>query len=66
MASLVTGLQGTSLGGPASVLATAKHYLGDGGTTGGDDQGNTVAQRSGAAGHHLPPFRPAIARGVGR
>jgi beta-glucosidase len=37
MSSLVTGLQGGALGGPASVLATAKHFVGDGGTTGGDD-----------------------------
>ena len=39
MSSAVTGLQGEELGGsPSSVLATAKHYVGDGGTTGGDDQ----------------------------
>jgi beta-glucosidase len=41
MTTIVTGLQGQALGGPASVLATAKHYLGDGGTTGGKDQGDT-------------------------
>ena len=46
---IITGLQGATLGGPASVLATAKHYVGDGGTTGGADQGNTAALRGRAA-----------------
>src|SRR5690242_6308132 len=41
MATIVTGLQGSSLSAPGSVLATAKHFVGDGGTTGGVDQGNT-------------------------
>jgi beta-glucosidase len=65
MSTLITGLQGTSLGGPASVLATAKHYLGDGGTTGGDDQGNTELSEAELRAIHLPPFKAAIARGVG-
>ncbi|HEX8870286.1 MAG TPA: glycoside hydrolase family 3 N-terminal domain-containing protein, partial [Lentzea sp.] len=41
MTTLITGLQGAKLSDSGSVLATAKHYLGDGGTTDGDDQGNT-------------------------
>ncbi|MEV4218674.1 glycoside hydrolase family 3 N-terminal domain-containing protein [Nonomuraea sp. NPDC049725] len=61
MATLVTGLQD----GPASVLATAKHYLGDGGTAGGDDQGDTRLSESELRAVHLPPFEAAIARGVG-
>jgi beta-glucosidase len=65
MATLVTGLQGSSLGGGASVLATAKHYLGDGGTTGGTDQGNTQLSEADLRAIHLPPFREAVARGVG-
>jgi beta-glucosidase len=38
--AMVRGLQG-KLGSPTSVLATAKHYLGDGGTWHGKDQGET-------------------------
>jgi beta-glucosidase len=65
MTTIVTGLQGATLGGPASVLATAKHYLGDGGTTGGADQGNTQVSEAELRSVHLPPFRAAVERGVG-
>ncbi|WP_144127134.1 glycoside hydrolase family 3 N-terminal domain-containing protein [Catellatospora sichuanensis] len=65
MATIVTGLQGTALGGPASVLATAKHYLGDGGTANGTDQGNTQLSEAELRAIHLPPFQAAIQRGVG-
>ncbi|GAA4562984.1 glycoside hydrolase family 3 N-terminal domain-containing protein [Micromonospora coerulea] len=65
MSTLVTGLQGATLGGPSSVLATAKHYLGDGGTTGGDDQGDTQLTEAELRAVHLPPFQAAVQRGVG-
>ena len=65
MATLITGLQGATLGGPASVLATAKHYVGDGGTTGGDDQGNAQLTEAQLRAIHLPPFQAAVQRGVG-
>jgi beta-glucosidase len=65
MATIVTGLQGSSLAGAGSVLATAKHYIGDGGTTGGVDQGNTQISEAELRSIHLPPFRAAIERGVG-
>ncbi|WP_432137005.1 glycoside hydrolase family 3 N-terminal domain-containing protein [Streptomyces sp. bgisy154] len=66
MTTFVTGLQGETLGaGPASVLATAKHYLGDGGTTGGVDQGNTELSEARLRAIHLPPFQEAVRRGVG-
>ena len=42
--AMVRGLQG-GLTGEADVLATAKHYLGDGGTFNGVDQGQTRATR---------------------
>ena len=54
-AAMVEGLQGkagtpgVSRRGP--VVATAKHFLGDGGTTGGKDQGDTQVERGGAARH---------------
>ena len=65
LTTYVTGLQGSSLNGPASVLATAKHYLGDGGTTGGVDQGNTQLSEADLRAIHLPPFRAAVQRGAG-
>ncbi|GAA1786961.1 glycoside hydrolase family 3 N-terminal domain-containing protein [Luedemannella flava] len=65
-APVITGLQGTTLGGgSASILATAKHYIGDGGTTNGTDQGNTQISESELRSVHLPPFKAAIERGVG-
>ncbi|HEU5158280.1 MAG TPA: glycoside hydrolase family 3 protein [Streptosporangiaceae bacterium] len=66
MTSIITGLQGSRLGGgPASVLATAKHYVGDGGTTGGVDQGDTQLSEADLRAVHLPPFQAAVQRGVG-
>ncbi|MFG2054449.1 glycoside hydrolase family 3 protein [Micromonospora sp. NPDC048930] len=65
LSTLVTGLQGNTLGGPTSVLATAKHYVGDGGTTGGDDQGDTQLSEADLRAIHLPPFQAAVQRGVG-
>ncbi|MET9000578.1 glycoside hydrolase family 3 N-terminal domain-containing protein [Amycolatopsis sp. NPDC004169] len=65
MTSIITGLQGTKLDRPGSVLATAKHYVGDGGTTGGVNEGNTEISEQELRAIHLPPFRAAVRRGVG-
>jgi beta-glucosidase len=46
-------------------MATAKHYVGDGGTTGGVDQGNTQISEADLRAIHLPPFQAAVQRGVG-
>ncbi|WP_211588964.1 glycoside hydrolase family 3 N-terminal domain-containing protein [Allorhizocola rhizosphaerae] len=58
MASIISGLQ-------PLVLATAKHYVGDGGTTNGTDQGNTQLTEAELRAVHLPPFQEAIRRNVG-
>lgn len=65
MSTIVDGLQGATLSGPASVLATAKHYIADGGTTNGTDQGNAQISEAELRAIHLPPFQAAIQRGVG-
>ncbi|WP_242906473.1 glycoside hydrolase family 3 protein [Actinomadura terrae] len=66
MTTVIEGLQGRSLGdGPTSVLATAKHFVGDGGTDGGDDQGDMRVPEAELRAVHLPPFREAVRRGVG-
>lgn len=65
MTTIVTGLQGTSLNQPGSILATAKHWVGDGATTGGDDQGNTQIGEAELRRLHIPPYVDAIQKGVG-
>lgn len=65
MTSIITGLQTSSLSNPGAILATAKHYIGDGGTTGGVDQGNAQLSESELRTIHLPPFKAAVDAGVG-
>ncbi len=60
------GLQGKKLSAdPTSVLACAKHFIGDGGTTDGIDQGNTVCDEATLRKLYLPPYVAAIKAGVG-
>ncbi len=73
----VRGLQGPNLADPLSVLACAKHYLGDGGTTlgtglprgGGNrfpfDQGDTRVSEADLRRLHLPGYITAVRAGVG-
>ncbi len=68
----VHGLQGASLSDPLSVLACAKHYVGDGGTTFGSakggkglDQGDTRVDEATLRRIHLPGYISAIQAGVG-
>jgi beta-glucosidase len=65
-AAAVVGLQGKQLSAkPTSVLACAKHFIGDGGTTNGVDQGNTVCDEATLRKLYLPPYIAAIKAGVG-
>ncbi len=61
----IDGYQGTSLNGPTSILATAKHYVGDGGTSSGTNTGNTVLTEAELRALHLSPYLEAIRRNVG-
>ncbi|SNS65747.1 beta-glucosidase [Actinomadura meyerae] len=65
MTTVIDGLQGSTLSGPTSVLATAKHYVGDGGTVGGDDRGDVRLPEKELRALHLAPFQAAVKRGVG-
>ena len=47
------------------ILACAKHYVADGGTSGGRDQGDARLDEPTLRAIHLPPYRAAIAAGVG-
>jgi beta-glucosidase len=57
--AMVRGLQG-KLGSPTSVLATAKHYLGDGGTFHGVDQGETRTSEANLARVHAAGYYGAL------
>jgi beta-glucosidase len=65
-AAAIKGLQGGELSGKSgSVLACAKHFLGDGGTLDGHDQGNTICDEATLRKLYLPPYRAAVKTGVG-
>ncbi|MBI9072127.1 MAG: glycoside hydrolase family 3 C-terminal domain-containing protein [Melioribacteraceae bacterium] len=56
----VLGLQNDSLNTPTSIVACAKHFIGDGGTLGGNDQGNTQISEEELRAIHLPGYIEAI------
>ena len=65
---MVEGLQGIAgtkdfLGG-GHVIATAKHFVGDGGTAGGKDQGDNPSSPAQLRDIHGAGYPPAIAAGV--
>lgn len=79
-AAEVAGLQGDDLKDPLRVLACAKHYVGDGGTTFGSgtvgdwrhpgrtfpiDQGDTRANEAELRRIHMPGYVKTVAAGVG-
>lgn len=64
-AAAVKGTQTNFGSGKARVLACAKHFIGDGGTSGGVDRGNTNVSLAGLRERFLPPYEAAIAAGVG-
>jgi beta-glucosidase len=74
-AAAVRGLQSPDLGSPHAVLACAKHYVGDGGTTYEPrqvgpstlllDQGNTQLSENQLREIHLPGYVAAVKAGVG-
>lgn len=65
---MVEGLQGTAESdgflGADAVVATAKHWVGDGGTDRGIDQGDTRASEAEMRDIHAAGYPPAIAAGV--
>ena len=72
---IVRGLQGGGGGGdgsgpglgglgPRGVVACAKHWVGDGGTDAGVDQGDTVVDEAELRRVHIAPYVPALEAGV--
>ncbi|KAK4419859.1 Beta-glucosidase BoGH3B [Sesamum alatum] len=74
MTSLVTGLQGQPpeghpigypfLAGRKNVLASAKHFVGDGGTENGTNEGNTITSYDDLERIHMAPYLDCLAQGV--
>lgn len=68
----LVGLQGASLADPRTILATPKHFVGDGGTTWGSsttddyklDQGVTDVDEATLRAVHLPPYEAAVEAGA--
>lgn len=78
MTTYISGMQGTypggpGFGGPNTVMATAKHWVADGGTVLGTstthnyklDQGDAVMSEEALRAIHIPPYVEAVNRGVG-
>ncbi|KAK9170200.1 hypothetical protein Syun_002340 [Stephania yunnanensis] len=74
MTEIITGLQGDIpagsrkgvpyVGGSDKIAACAKHYVGDGGTTEGINENNTVINQHGLFSIHMPGYYSAISKGV--
>ncbi len=70
--AFLKGLQGDPINGPASVMATPKHYIGDGGTTWGSsttndyklDQGVTNMDEATLRQLFLPPYKAVVDAGA--
>ncbi|XP_057778396.1 uncharacterized protein LOC130997154 [Salvia miltiorrhiza] len=75
MTQIIPGLQGQIppnspkgvpfVAGQQKVVACAKHYVGDGGTTRGINENNTVASRHDLLSIHMAPYYSAVIKGVG-
>lgn len=74
MTSLVSGLQGQPpeghpkgypfLAGRKNVLASAKHFVGDGGTESGINEGNTLTSYEDLEKIHMAPYLDCLSQGV--
>ncbi|MBN1606476.1 MAG: hypothetical protein JW940_07570, partial [Polyangiaceae bacterium] len=64
-AAYIKGLQGGGdLSDPGAVVATAKHYFGDGATTDGKNAGVVEVGEATLRAIHLPPYEAAVAQNV--
>jgi beta-glucosidase len=65
---MVEGLQGENAAvtgvKPGHIMSTAKHFLGDGGTEGGKDQGDAIVPEADLANIHNAGYPPAIKAGA--
>jgi beta-glucosidase len=61
----VRGYQGDTIANASSILACAKHYVADGGTTDGIDRGNAEIDETTLRNIHLPGYIKVIENNVG-
>jgi beta-glucosidase len=61
--AMIKGMQGEP-GQPDAVMACAKHFLADGGTAGGKDQGDATCSDQELRAIHLPGYAAAVKAGV--
>lgn len=74
MTEIIPGLQGDVpsnfqkgvpfVAGKKNVASCAKHYVGDGGTTNGIDENNTLVDANGLMSIHMPAYYNSIQKGV--
>ncbi|KAL5991559.1 hypothetical protein ACLOJK_012468 [Asimina triloba] len=74
MTSSVSGLQGEPpeghpsgypyVAGRRNIISCAKHFVGDGGTDGGINEGNTISSFDDLESIHIRPYMDCIAQGV--
>lgn len=60
----IRGYQGTTLGGPGSIAACMKHYVGYGASEGGRDYVYTEISRQTLWEMHLPPYEAGVRAGA--
>ncbi len=63
-AACIRGYQGVKYDAEWRVIATAKHYLADGGTQNGKDRGNVTVSNDVIRKIHLPGYEAAVEQGV--
>jgi beta-glucosidase len=63
-AAATLGYQSTNVASLSNVVATAKHFAGDGGTDGGVDQGDTILDEPTFREIHISPYIDAIEAGT--
>lgn len=63
-AAMIRGLQGRHYDAPWRVIATAKHFVADGGTQNGVDRGNSQITDTELRTIHLPGYEAAVEQGV--
>ncbi len=62
--AIIRGFQGDTIANPSSILACAKHYIADGGTTDGINTGNAEIDEETLRAIHLPGYIKAVENNV--
>lgn len=63
-AASISAYQDDNTGSINGIMACAKHFIGDGATDNGKDQGNAIMNEKELREKYLPPYQEAVKRGV--